>query len=257
LSFQRAELASLAFNGADWDVLQADYARLAHAASLLDTAAFGIEILSDADTACLSQVNALMARLRDGLVHDAALGEPLQLLDSAQAELQEAVYSLRHYQQRLDTDPQQLLEKEQKIQAVMDMARKYRVPPERLDEVLQGVVARLAELGGDIDLEQLMRQEQAAQQAYRDVAGKLSAARGLSAEKLSLQITQAMQTLAMQGGSFAVVLLPLPEGSASGLETVEFQVAANPGTPTRSMANYHVSVWRFRLPPVRLPACRR
>jgi DNA repair protein RecN (Recombination protein N) len=166
----------------------------------------------------------------------AALGEPLQLLDSAQAELQEAVYSLRHYQQRLDTDPQQLLEKEQKIQAVMDMARKYRVPPERLDEVLQGVVARLAELGGDIDLEQLMRQEQAAQQAYRDVAGKLSAARGLSAEKLSLQITQAMQTLAMQGGSFAVVLLPLPEGSASGLETVEFQVAANPGTPTRSMA---------------------
>ncbi len=236
LSFQRAELESLAFNGADWDVLQADYARLAHAASLLDTAAFGIEMLSDADTACLSQVNALMARLRDGLVHDTTLGEPLQLLESAQAELQEAVYSLRHYQQRLDTDPQQLLEKEQKIQAVMDMARKYRVPPERLDEVLQGVVARLAELGGDIDLEQLIQHEQAARQAYRDVAGQLSAARGLSAEKLSQQITQAMQTLAMQGGSFAVVLLPLPEGNAYGLETVEFQVAANPGTPTRSMA---------------------
>jgi len=47
------------------------------------------------------------------------------------------VYSLRHYQQRLDVDPQQLVEKEQKIQYVMDMARKYRVMPERLNEVLE------------------------------------------------------------------------------------------------------------------------
>jgi len=236
LRFQRDELEGLGFNAVEWQELQADYARLAHAASLLETAAFGIETLSEADNACLAQLNALAVRLRDGMVHDASLGETLRMLESAQAELQEAVYALRHYQQRLDTDPQRLHEQEQRIQGVMDAARKHRVAPESLDEALQRIVARLAELGGDADLVALEQQEKSAQQNYLAAAQKLTAARKKAADKLAREITEAMQTLAMQGGSFAVALLPLAEGNACGLETIEFQVAANPGVPVRSLA---------------------
>ncbi|MDO9012120.1 MAG: DNA repair protein RecN [Gallionella sp.] len=236
LLFQRNELEGLAFNVAEWEELQTDYARLTHAASLLETAAFGIETLSEADTACLAQLNALMARLRGSMEHDAALAETLRLLESAQVELQEAVYALRHYQQHLDTDPQQIKEKEQRIQYVMDMARKYRVMPERLDEVLQQVVMRLTELGDEADIAAVAQQENAARQCYLDSAQLLSHARQLAATNLSREITAAMQKLAMQGGSFAVALLPLTEGNGYGLETIEFQVAANPGVPPRSMA---------------------
>jgi len=236
LQFQRDELHGLSFNVAEWDETQADHARHAHAASLLETAAFGIEILGESDTACLAQLNALTARLRDGMAHDASLADTLQMLESAQAELQEAVYALRHYQQRLDSDPQRLHELEQRIQSVMDAARKYRVAPEHLDEALQRIESRLAELGGDADLAELARQEQAAQQSYLAAAQKLSAGRKRAASKLAREITAAMQTLAMQGGSFDVVLLPLTEGNACGLEVVDFQVAANPGVPARSLA---------------------
>ncbi len=236
LQFQCNEMERLGFNVADWNALQEDYARLAHAASLLETAAFGIETLSEADTACLAQLNALTVRIRDGMQHDASLGETLKMLESAQAELQEAVYALRHYQQRLDTDPQRLREQEQRIQSVMDAARKYRVAPEQLDQALQRIVARLEELGGDADLAELEQQEKTAQQNYLAAAQKLSAARKRSADKLSREISEALQTLAMQGGSFAVALLPLAEGNAYGLEAVEFQVAANPGVPPRSLA---------------------
>jgi len=236
LQFQRNEMEGLGFNVAEWNALQDDYARLAHAASLLETAAFGIETLSESDTACLAQLNALTARLRDGLEHDASLGETLRMLESAQAELQEAVYALRHYQQRLDTDPQRLREQEQRIQSVMDAARKYRVAPEQLDEALQRTLARLAELGGDADLAELEQQEKSAQQSYLSAAQKLTAARKKAAGKLAREITAALQTLSMLGGSFAVALLPLAEGNAFGLETIEFQVAANPGVPPRSLA---------------------
>lgn len=236
LQFQRSELEALGFDASDWLALQEDYARLAHAASLLETAAFGIETLSEADNACLAQLNALAARLRDGIVHDASLGDTLQMLESAQAELQEAVYALRHYQQRLDTDPQRLHVLEQRIQSVLDTARKYRVAPEQLNDALQRIVARLAELGGDADLAELERQEKSAQQSYLAAAKKLTAARKKSADKLSREITTALQTLAMPGGNFAVALLPLDEGVAYGLETIEFQVAANPGVPARSLA---------------------
>ena len=236
LQFQRDELHGLSFNAAEWNETQADHARLAHAASLLETAAFGIEILGESDTACLAQLNALTARLRDGMAHDASLDGTLQMLESAQAELQEAVYALRHYQQRLDNDPQRLHELEQRIRSVMDAARKYRVAPEHLEEALQRIETRLAELGGDADLAELARQEQAAQQSYLAAAQKLSAGRKRAASKLAREITAAMQTLAMQDGSFAVALSPLAEGNACGLEAVEFQVAANPGVPARSLA---------------------
>jgi len=237
LTFQRNELEELNFNLPEWQELQQEHARMSHAASLLETAEFGLDTLSEADSACLVQLNTLVTRISDAKQHDAAgLSETLRILESAQAELQEAVYELRHYHQKIDADPQRLVDQEQRIRSVMDVVRKYRVPAEQLDEVLAGFVARLAELGGDDDLAELERQEDAAKQKYLKLAGKLSTVRKNFADKLSHEITEAMQTLAMPGGSFSVGLLPLSEGNAYGLESIEFQVTANPGVPPRNLA---------------------
>lgn len=236
LLFQQRELETLNFNVQEWTGLQVEHARLSHAAGLLETAQFGVEVLSEADTACLAQLNALVTRIRAGLEYDASLQDTLNMLQSAQNDLQEAVYALRHYQQKLDADPQQLREQEQRMTAIVDAARKYRVSPEQLPQALQRINARLKELGGDADLEELARQEYAAREHYLAAAKKISAARKKVAEKLSQEITAAMQTLAMQGGSFAVALTALAEGNAYGLEAVEFQVATNPGTPLRGLA---------------------
>ena len=97
LLFQKRELETLNFSAQEWNELQADHARLSHAASLLETAQFGVEVLSEADTACLAQLNLLVARVRAGLEFDTALQDTLTMLESAQNELQEAVYALRHY----------------------------------------------------------------------------------------------------------------------------------------------------------------
>ena len=240
--FQRRELETLNFNAQEWLVLQADHARLSHAAGLLEMAQFGVDILSEADTACLAQLNALLVRLRAGLDFDASLQDTLSMLESAQNELQEAVYALRHYQQKLDADPQMLQEIEQRISAIMDAARKFRGEPECLPDALHRINSRLEELGGDMDLAELVKEEAVARDLYLGAAKKLGAARKKAASKLSQEISDAMQTLAMQGGSFAAVLIPLAkrddglEGNARGLETVDFRVATNPGMPLRGLA---------------------
>ncbi|GAB1234419.1 DNA repair protein RecN [Ferrigenium sp. UT5] len=236
LLFQRAELEGLNFTAEDWLALQADHARLSHAAALLETAQFGVDVLSEADNACLAQLNTLASRVRAELEFDAALQDTLVLLESAQNELQEAVYALRHYQDKLDADPQALQQMESRIGDVMAMARKYRVKPEQLPQAQAAIVARLDELGGTADVAELAAQESVAHQDYLTLAKKLSAARSKAAAKLSAEITTAMQTLAMEGGQFAVALLPLDEGDAHGLENVELQVSANPGSPLRSLA---------------------
>ncbi|CAG9933735.1 DNA repair protein RecN [Candidatus Nitrotoga arctica] len=236
LLFQRHELEMLNFTVQAWMELQSEYARLSHAADLLETAQFGVEILSEADTACLAQLNALTVRLRVGIEFDGSLQDTLNIVESAQNDLQEAVYALRHYPQQVDVDPQKLREQEQRMAAVVDASRKYRVLPEQLPGALQCIVARLDDLGSDADLAALAQQEAAAREQYLFAAKKVGAVRKKAAEKLSREITSAMQTLAMQGGNFAVALKPLAEGNAQGLEALEFQVAINPGSPLRSLA---------------------
>jgi DNA repair protein RecN (Recombination protein N) len=146
------------------------------------------------------------------------------------------VYALRHYQEKLDIDPERLREQERRMADVVEAARKFRVSPEQLPEVLARIAGRLDELGSSADLEELAKQDKAAHGVYLAAAKKLSAARVQAAQALSGEITAAMQTLAMQGGQFSVALLPLNEGNLHGLEAVEFQVAANPGTPLRGLA---------------------
>ena len=236
LLFQRRELEALNFIPQEWMELQADHARQSHAAGLLETAQFGLEVLSETDTACLAQLNGLLTRLRASLEFDGSLNDTLNLIQSAQNELQEAVYSLRHYQQRLEVDPQTLREQEQRIAAVVDAARKYRVTPEQLPAALHRIRTRLDELGGDADLAALAQQEAAAYEKYLAPAKKLTMARKKAASKLAQEITDAMQTLAMSGGSFGVAWTSLPTGVVYGLEELEFQVATNPGSPLRGLA---------------------
>ncbi len=236
LRFQRRELETLNFDAAGWGELQADHARLSHVAGLQETAQFGVEVLGEADTSCLAQLNLLASKVRAGAEFDASLHDTLALLESAQNELQEAVYALRHYQQKLDADPARLREQEQRIAAVVDAARKYRVSPEQLPSAFQHIVARLGVLGGEADLAALAQQDAATHARYLAAAKKLGAARKRAAEKLSHEITAAMQVLAMQGGSFAVALTPVQEGGQHGLENIEFQIAANPDAPLRSLA---------------------
>jgi DNA repair protein RecN (Recombination protein N) len=236
LRFQKRELETLAFDVKEWDELQTDHARLSNAAALLETAQFGVDALSEADTACLPQLTALLTRIRTGAEIDPALRDTLAMLESAQNELQEAVYALRHYQQKLDADPALLRDQEQRIADVVDAARKYRIAPEQLPQTLNTITAQLAALGGDADLDELKRQETAAHQTYLTAAQKLTAARKSAADKLAQEITAAMQVLAMEGGRFDVALTPLADGNAHGLETIEFQVAANPGAPLRGLA---------------------
>lgn len=236
LSFQKRELEMLNFSLPAWEELQEEYARLSHAASLMEIAHSGMELLGDAETACLNQLNAFAVRLRDSVQFDGALQNILDMVESGRNNVQEAVYALRHYLHKLDIDPQRLCEQEQRMAAVMDVARKYRVAPEQLPAVLQDILTRLDAVIRDDDLDALAQQETIARDQYQFAANEISSARKKAAEKLSAAITDLMQSLAMQGGRLIVALKPLVEGNAHGMETPEFQIAINAGSPLSSLA---------------------
>ena len=235
LEWQVKELVALNFSAGEWEEQQAEHARLSHAASLMEGAQFGLEVLSENDVACLAQVNGVIARLNNLVEYDTGLKEVLELLEPAEVQLREAAYGLRHYLQRLDLDPERLAQCEQRLAEVHDAARKYRVGPDQLPELLAEKSARLAELRGFDSGGDEAQREPAARAQYLDLAGKLSAARKKAARELEEKVSAAMQSLAMAGGRFEIALTEF-EGNAHGLEEIEFLVSAHSGLPPKPQA---------------------
>ncbi|ABB75710.1 DNA repair protein RecN [Nitrosospira multiformis] len=236
LEWQVNELSTLNFSNDEWESLQAEHSRLSNAASLLATAQAGLEALSEGEFAVLSQINSVISRLHQMVDYDQTLKAVLDLLEPGQIQLQEAVYELGRYQQRLELDPQRLSEVEERLAEIHTAARKYRVTPEELPELLKGFTERLQALGHKGDGESLAREEAVASSEYSELAKKLTIERSGAASTLSQQVTAAMQTLAMAGGEFSAALLPLEQGTLHGLEQIEFQVAAHKTLPLRPLA---------------------
>lgn len=236
LEWQASEISALNFSPDEWQALQTEHSRLSHAVALLEATQMGLETLSEGQSAALSQLNAVILRLGQVLECDSSLKAVLDLLEPAQIQLQEGVYELGRYQQRLDLDPQRLQEIEARLAAVHATARKYRIVPDQLQELLRTLTERLEELGHKEDGESLARQEATARDEYLELAKKLSAGRAGAAATLARQVTVAMQTLAMAGGEFSITLTPLEQGNANGMEQIEFQVSSHQGLPLRPLA---------------------
>jgi DNA repair protein RecN (Recombination protein N) len=102
LQWQVRELEQLALQPGEWETVQAEHTRLAHAAGLIEGVQAVLDTLSESDAACLPQLSGTAARLEALLGYDARLREALELIRSGEAQVQEAVYALRHYADRVE-----------------------------------------------------------------------------------------------------------------------------------------------------------
>lgn len=236
LEWQVAELEALGFAVEEWSALDGEHKRLAHAASLLEGVQYATVILAEGDSNCQSQVDLVVNRLAALVEYDPTLGEVAQLLQSAQAEITEAVSVLRRYAGRVDLDPQRLVEVERRIEAVLGIARKFRSNPKDLPGLLARWQERLLELGAAADIAGIQVRVDAMWQDYQNLASRLSQQRSQAAAVMSAEVSRAMQQLALGGGCFDVCLLPIEGGGAGGLEHIEFRIAGLAGNEARALA---------------------
>ena len=236
LEWQVRELDSLSFSSDEWDVLNIEHKRLAHAATLVEGAQFSLALLTEGDSACEIQIDTVASRLDHLAEYDPALAEVAVSLQSAQAELAEAVSALRRYADRVELDPQRLVEVERRIEAVLSCARKFRLTPVELPAMLEQWQRRLAVLGESEDIAVLEARVAAARKSYEELAKQLSENRAQAADSLGLEVSRIMQQLALGGGRFEVGLVPLESGSAFGLEQIEFRISGLSGGVSRALA---------------------
>lgn len=236
LEWQVSELNALAFSEDEWVTLDVEHRRLGHAASLIEGAQFALAALAEDEGACERQIDSVATRLSGLAEYDPALEEVAALVHSVQAELAEAVSTLRRYTDRVDLDPRRLAEVERRMDAVMSNARKYRVQPQELPGLLAGWQQRLAALEASADLVALEARVAEANKAYLAVAGELSNGRRAAAAAMGKAVSEVMRQLALSAGRFEVALLPVENGAVYGLEQIEFRIAGLAGNEAKSLA---------------------
>ncbi|CEJ96174.1 DNA repair protein RecN [Caballeronia glathei] len=236
LAWQLSEFDKLAPQAGEWEEVSAEHHRLSHSASLIDGVQGALAALSESDEAMITQLSAIISKLRGLADIDPALSDVLASLEPAEIQLQEASYSLTHYAQRLDLDPDRLAQVERRMDQLHSTARKFRLQPEALPEEHEARRRQLAQLDAAADLDALRAAVDKTKNAYLAEAKVLSKARAKAAKALGAAVTTGMQELSMAGGSFEVALVPLAEGGASGLEQIEFRVAGHAGVALRPLA---------------------
>jgi DNA repair protein RecN (Recombination protein N) len=262
--FQAREIDDAQLVDGEYDALVSRNRVLANLEKIKRTAGAAYGALYEEEPAIISRLKTTVAILLELAELDEGLSPLAGQIKDAALSLDDAAFSLRRYVDRLDLDPEELAENTDRLNLVTRLIDKYvgRSAQGGLAEVL----AYRAQIGAQID--ELRSQDQdystiaeqiaGLEKRLREVGAKLTAARKKAADKLVPLVHEQLADLGMKEAKFVIefqalqVLDDAPKKSAgkhaepapltvadfstsSGMETVEFMIAPNPGQPARPL----------------------
>ena len=239
LRFQTEELDALALEEDEYQILNAQHKRMANAEKLHSTVEQAISLLSENEnTNIQSSVSRVINSLADVADIDEKLSPVSEMLTEALVHIDESVSLLQNYGDTIELDQAQLDTVEQRIQNILDLARKHRVEADELQSLHKNLQKELNDIDHlDERLEELSSQQKKLEEEYLKACDKLSSSRTKAAAKLNRSITQSMQTLGMSGGKFEISIEQAAgKRTASGLDKIEFTVTANTGQACKPLA---------------------
>lgn len=244
LAHEMQEIDQAAIAPGEEEELAAEEQRLRHAAQLVEASQRAYQLLYEQEAAvegelpaAVDLVGQAVQVLNEAVRIDPALQTPLQLVLSAQAELDEAAHQLRRYQQQIVLDPQRLEEVSQRLDLIRRLLRKYGGSLAALQQYRQQAEDQWNNLvHRDERREELGRQAEAALAHWRELAAQLSRLRREAVARLGAVLPGELQALALPNARIEAKLTPLADPSPRGAEQVEFYLSANPGQPPQPLA---------------------
>ncbi|QFY42613.1 DNA repair protein RecN [Candidatus Methylospira mobilis] len=240
LRHQIEELEQHEIESLDYDLLSAEHALQANVEKILMVGQEQLDALYDDDT---HSASALLVRggqaLRELAQLAAGFEETVGLIDEAQIAVKEVGHTLARLLEKLDADPARLSWLDEKLGVLHRLARKYQTQPQALREQLAEFRQELQALApGDEKQAELEALTVRLLSEYQATAAKLTARRTDGARRLSKTISGFIRELGMPQGQFVIQVQAEADAApkASGCDTIEFLVSANPGLPPRPLA---------------------
>jgi len=250
LAAQMEEIAHARLRVEEEQELQSRKNVLLHAEKLYQGCREGEELLYEGESALVGRLGRYGTKLRELARIDRELKSPVELLDGALAQLEEANLELRRHAERVHFEPGALDQVEDRLAEIHRLKRKYNGSVEDIlrmhDEAAMGLKA--LDRGAE-EIPALERAFDAARQTAWEVAGALSQERQRVAKQLKNELERELKSLGMPGVVFEVRFFdraeiedepPFVVGKktlcAHGVDDVEFFFSPNPGEPPKPLA---------------------
>ena len=239
LRFQVKEITDAALNPAEEDNLEADYQRSSNAARLLELCQGALQLVSENEGSLLDRSGDLGRVLADLQQVDDTATELVNLHEEARTNLQELQSALTAYADRVDIDPAQLATLEERVNLAQSLKRKYGGSIEAVNAFGEEAAQKLATLESrDEELARLNAELDSLETKLIDAGQKLTVQRAKLIPKLTKAVTAHLNDLGFAQSQLDVALTSTDqpaEAKSTGLDTVEFQFAPNPGEPARPL----------------------
>ena len=239
LNYQVEDLEQLDPQPDEYDKLVNEHNTLANVDNHIATCATLADALYDDENSLYNALSQQINSVTSLNADNQQLTSVVEMLSEAQTQLAEATSTSKSYLDKLENNPERLNQLDQRLNLIHDQARKHHVEPDQLHATYLTLSTELEQLtNADQSLEALTKNRDKYKQAYLKLAKTLSGKRQKAATTLSKNISSAMQTLNMQGGSFEITVEqsePL-KCAAEGFDSIDFLVSANPGQPPKPLS---------------------
>ena len=188
--------------------------------------------LWDGSDSALASLRGAARRLDRIAGEHPLLAEALSALDRAVIEAGEAEEKLEAAAEALTHDPAELDRIETRLFELRALARKHRCEVDELPAKMREMRAALDAIeAGDAEIGALEKAAEEAGQIYRARAEALHANRVAAAMRLDEAVAKELAPLKLDAARFHTAVSDLPEDrwGASGMDSVEFLIATNPG----------------------------
>jgi len=225
LTYQLDELGAAAPAPGEFESVTTEHRRMSQAETLLGVVQLALEAIEN--ESALGAALKHLERLDDE--HPRLTGG-IETLRAALDLTSDASRDLSAYAASLELDPEALAELDERLSVLHALARKHRVEPETLSELVDTLASELESLSTDrSELTRLEREMGGLKARYRELAGTLGEQRRRAADEFAAAVSGCMNTLGIRGGALSLVFRACE--AAHGLESVEFHVITNPKYP--------------------------
>jgi DNA repair protein RecN (Recombination protein N) len=236
LHWQLSEISRLNPIAGEWESLNEEHQRLAHAKDLLDAAQDSLQRLEDEHTGALRNLQQAKAALQAQRLIAPEYGEWADALDDVQILIAEIARNLHGSLAQAELDPARLVNLEQRLSDWLALSRRFHQQPEHLPALQDRWKQQWQALEAHQDLAVLEKNVETAEHAYRQAADKVTRLREQAATSLSQAVTHTMQGLGMAGGCLRVTVQRSAQATVHGQDAVELLVAGHAGATARPIA---------------------
>jgi DNA repair protein RecN (Recombination protein N) len=239
LRFQLAELDGARLRPGEEEELRQERRRLQHADKLAAGLAEVVALLDDDRDSATVRLHRVARVLGDLARLAPGFAAPVEPLDAAQAQLEEALAAIRTLRDSVTLEPGRLEAIDERLDALTRLKRKYGDTEEAMLKFRDEVAAELDRLSRHEEI--LAAEERRLGELDAELARAataLSERRRVAAERLAPAVERELRALGMERAVFRIGLErpALEEVSPRGLERVEFRLSTNPGEEVRPLA---------------------